>query len=329
MPRYLLAHDLGTSGNKATLYDEAGRLVASRTVSYATRYFNGNWAEQEPADWWHAVCLSTQALLAEVRAAEIAVVALSGQMMGCTVVDRRGALRPSILIATSGPRSRPPRILEQIDLQSFYGIVGHRVSASYSLEKLHVDSRQRAGDLRPHTPHAVREDFINFRLTGRMATDYSDASGTNAFDLNTFQWSERIIGLAGVDGTMFPQPMDSARVLGEITPEAAAATGLKAGTPVAVGGGDGSCAGSAWVASSPARRTTTSARRARIALTVTRPIVDEQMRTMNWRIACPAISILGHDADGRREFSVAEGSDLHQRVRGGGRKGRQSLRGDR
>ena len=54
------------------------------------------------------------------------------------------------------------------------------------------------------------KDYINFRLTGRMATDYSDASGTNAFDLNTFRWSEQIIGLAGVDGTMFPQAMDSA-----------------------------------------------------------------------------------------------------------------------
>ncbi len=288
MPRYLLAHDLGTSGNKATLYDEAGRLVASRTVSYATRYFNGNWAEQEPADWWHAVCLSTQALLAEVRAAEIAVVALSGQMMGCTVVDRRGdALRPSILYCDQRATQQAARILEQIDLQSFYGIVGHRVSASYSLEKL-MWIRDNEPEIYARTHRTLcAKDFINFRLTGRMATDYSDASGTNAFDLNTFQWSERIIGLAGVDGTMFPQPMDSARVLGEITPEAAAATGLMAGTPVAVGGGDGSCAGVGVGCIKPGTAYNYLGSSSWIALTVTRPIVDEQMRTMNWAHCVP------------------------------------------
>ena len=84
------------------------------------------------------------------------------------------------------------------------------------------------------------KDYINFRLTGRMATDYSDASGTNAFDLNRFEWSDRIIQLAGVDRRMFPEALPSTAVLGPLTREAAAATGLKEGTPVAVGGGDGS-----------------------------------------------------------------------------------------
>ena len=84
MPKYLLAHDLGTSGNKATLYDTEGALVASRTVAYPTHYFNGNWAEQDPAHWWQAVCESTRALAAQVNPADISVVALSGQMMGCS-----------------------------------------------------------------------------------------------------------------------------------------------------------------------------------------------------------------------------------------------------
>ena len=100
MAKYLLAHDLGTSGNKATLYKTDGSLVASRTRPYDTRFFNGNWAEQEPRDWWSAICRSTRELLIEARAdaSEVAVVALSGQMMGCTPVDREGnSLRPSIL----------------------------------------------------------------------------------------------------------------------------------------------------------------------------------------------------------------------------------------
>ena len=211
MPKYLLAHDLGTSGNKATLYDEEGKLVASRTVAYSTRYFNGNWAEQEPAHWWRAVCDSTRALVEQVDSADIAVVALSGQMMGCTVVDKHGeVLRPSILYCDQRAEKQAARILEQIDLKSFYGIVGHRVSSSYTLEKL-MWIRDHEPELYARTHRTLcAKDYINFRLSGRMATDYSDASGTNAFDLNTFQWSEKIIGLAGVDGAMFPEPMDCA-----------------------------------------------------------------------------------------------------------------------
>ncbi len=56
MPQYLLAHDLGTSGNKATLFDSDGRLVANRTSAYETNFLHNNWAEQDPADWWRAGC---------------------------------------------------------------------------------------------------------------------------------------------------------------------------------------------------------------------------------------------------------------------------------
>lgn len=290
MSRYLLAHDLGTSGNKATLFSVDGRLIASHTVAYPTHFFNGNWAEQDPADWWRAVCDSTQALLTQAKAdpAEIAVVALSGQMMGCTLVDKGGAvLRPSMLYCDQRASAQAARILEQIDLKTFYGIVGHRVSPSYSLEKL-MWVRDNEPDLYARTHKTLcAKDYINFRLTGKLATDFSDASGTNAFDLNTFQWSDRIMNLAGVDGSLFPEPTDSTQVLGEITREAAAATGLRVGTPVAVGGGDGSCAGVGVGCIKPGTAYNYLGSSSWIALTVEKPIVDEQMRTMNWAHCVP------------------------------------------
>ena len=137
MKPYLLAHDLGTSGNKATLFTVEGQLVASRTCPYETHYFHGNWAEQNPDDWWRAICTTTQQLLAEADPAAIAGVALSGQMMGCTPVDRQGqALRPSILYCDQRAEEQAQRILQRIAPADFYRIVGHRCSASYSLEKL-------------------------------------------------------------------------------------------------------------------------------------------------------------------------------------------------
>jgi len=290
MPKFLLAHDLGTSGNKAVLYTLEGRLVASRTCPYDTRFFNGNWAEQEPLDWWAAVCSSTRELLeaAKADASDVAVVALSGQMMGCTPVDREGnALRPSILYCDQRATKECGDLLSKIDLKSFYAIAGHRASASYALEKMMwIRDREPAIYARTYKTLCAK-DYINCRLTGRMATDYSDASGTNAFDLNTFRWSEKILDLAGVDGEMFPEAMESTAILGTITSQAARQTGLKEGTPVAAGGGDGSCAGVGVGCIKPGTAYNYLGSSSWIALTVEKPIVDEQMRTMNWAHCVP------------------------------------------
>lgn len=288
--RTILAHDLGTSGNKATLYSEEGEQLASATVAYPTRFFNGTWAEQEPEDWWRAVCDSTQSLLAQaaVDPADIAVVALSGQMMGCTPVDKRGrALRPSILYCDQRATREADELLAQISMRDFYGICGHRASASYTLEKLMW--------LRAHEPDIFRQthktlcakDYINSRLTGVMATDFSDASGTNAFDLNRFAWSEKLLSLAGIDGALFPDAVDSATVIGTLTAEAAEATGLAAGTPVAAGGGDGSAAGVGVGCVRPGSAYNCLGSSSWIALTVDKPIVDPEMRTMNWAHCVP------------------------------------------
>jgi xylulokinase len=290
MAKYLLAHDLGTSGNKATLYTTDGSLVASRTCPYDTHYFNGNWAEQDPRDWWSAICRSTQELLLEAQAdaSDVAVVALSGQMMGCTPVDRDGnPLRPSILYCDQRATREAAQVLSKIDPKSFYDIAGHRVSPSYPLEKL-MWIRDHEPEIYARTHKTLcAKDYINCCLTGRMATDYSDASGTNAFDLNTFRWSERIIGLAELDGEKFPEPLPSTAILGTVTSRAARETGLHEGTPVAVGGGDGSCAGVGVGCIRPGTAYNYLGSSSWVALTVEKPIVDSEMRTMNWAHCVP------------------------------------------
>lgn len=288
--RYVLAHDLGTSGNKATLYTEEGVRVARATVGYPTRYFNATWAEQEPEQWWQSVCDSTRALLdlSRVDAADIASVALSGQMMGCTPVDRHGrALRPSILYCDQRATREAASLLDRISMRDFYAICGHRADASYPLAKLMW--------LRTHEPDIFRQtyktlcakDYINFRFTGKLVTDFSDASGTNAFDLNRFAWSEELLALANIDGALFPDAVGSTTVIGEVTREAAEATGLSAGTPVAAGGGDGSAAGVGVGCVRPGMAYNCLGSSSWIALTVEKPIVDEQMRTMNWAHCVP------------------------------------------
>lgn len=290
MLRFLLAHDLGTSGNKATLFTEQGEMRASCTVSYKTNYFNKVWAEQDPNDWWDAVCRSTRQLLAEsgIDAGQIAAVSLSGQMMGSTCVDREGKpLRPSIIYCDQRSERETVDILSRISMEEAYRIIGHRVAAVYSLPKLlWVKNNQPEIFSRTYKTLCAK-DYVNFHLTGVFATDYSDASSTNAFDVNTNRWSETMLEAGGVDASIFPDAFPSTHVLGEITRQAAEATGLKSGTPVCCGGGDGSCATVGVGSVRPGTAYSYVGSSGWIGLTTERPIIDPEMRTMTWAHCVP------------------------------------------
>jgi xylulokinase len=288
MPQYLLAHDLGTSGNKAALFDSGGRMIASKTSAYDTNFFNNNWAEQNPADWWRAVCESSRALLEDINPGDIAAVALSGQMMGCLPVDASGApLRASMIYCDQRAADQADHLTAEIGPEAFYAIVGHRISPSYSIEKL-MWLKACEPDTYSATAHMLNaKDYINFKLTGQIATDYSDASGTNAFDLNSFKWSQPIIEAAGVDPALLPEARPSTDILGKITSSASEATGLLEGTPVAIGGGDGSCAAVGVGCVRPGMAYGYVGSSSWIAMASEKPIVDKQMRTMNWAHVVP------------------------------------------
>lgn len=290
MSKYVIAHDLGTSGNKATLFDEEGKLIASRVASYQTVYAAGNRAEQNPADWWKAIVETTNALLQLVSPADIAGIALSGQMMGCLCVDKKGnPLHPHLLYCDQRSQEEEALLAEKIDPLRFYEITGHRISASYSIEKL-MWIRKHLPEVFANTDKMLNaKDYINFRLCGTIATDPSDASGTNAYDLNRWAWSDEIIEAAGLDQSLFPQVRSSIDVIGEVTEAAARETGLRKGTPVICGGGDGSCAGVGVGCVAPGSSYNYLGSSSWVALTVEKPVVDEQRRTMNWAHVVPGM----------------------------------------
>ena len=243
MASYLLAHDLGTSGNKATLYSTEGALVKSVTYSYGLHIENGICAEQDPMDWWRAVCESTKALTAEIDPASIAAVSFSGQMMGCVCVDRDGnPLRPAMIWADMRSTEQEQQIRQKIGQKEFYKITGHRLSSSYSATKLMWIKDNEPDVYRKTEKMLNAKDFIIFKLTGRLVTEPSDASATCLLDLNTQKWSDELLEICGISKEKMPELLRSVDIAGGVTPEAAAVCGLLAGTPVVCGGGDGVCA---------------------------------------------------------------------------------------
>ncbi|MCE5258348.1 MAG: xylulokinase [Chloroflexi bacterium] len=245
MVSLILAHDLGTTGNKASLFDSSGRLIASALASYETRYPHPGWAEQNPQHWWQAVIDSTRRMLAESgrSADEIAVVGFSGQMMGCLPVNMNGTpLYNAVIWADQRAAAEAHEIAERIGTDSLYRITGHRPSANYTAAKLLWLKRHEPSVFSSAQHILQAKDYIAWRLTGSYATDCSDASGTNLYDLTARAWSDEILDKLGIDRALLPAPVPSASIIGEVTSSAADATGLKAGTPVVIGGGDGGCA---------------------------------------------------------------------------------------
>jgi xylulokinase len=291
----LLAHDLGTTGDKASLYDEHGHLVASVTTTYATDYGAGGTAEQDAHEWWRAVGDATRALLdqAAIGAADVDVVAFSGMMMGALLVDDHGEpVRPAIIWADTRSQAECDLLVERVGMQRAYSITGHRLNPTYSLTKVMW--------VRAHEPEAFArtravvqaKDFVAYKLTGRLATDPSDASSTNAFDQATGSWSPDLLAAAELDASLFPEVVPSTTTLGGVTSEAAAATGLLAGTPVVIGGGDGPCAATgAGVVTAGSGAYAYLGSSSWVSLADAAPLHDPQMRTMTFNHVAPGMFV--------------------------------------
>lgn len=284
-PPYILAHDLGTTGNKATIFDANGAIAAATFAAYETAYPQPNWAEQDPAAWWQAVRNSTQELLATSGLArgDIIVVSFSGMMNGMLPVDATGnPLRSSIIWADQRATSEAEHLARSCGKEEVYRRTGHRPGASYTAAKLLWLKRHQT-DLYARTHQVLQaKDYVAYMLTGAFATDFSDASGTNLFDLETREWAMDLIEAMGLDAQKLPVAFPSGTVIGQVTPEAASETGLLAGTPVVIGGGDGACAtvGAGSVRPGDAYNYVGSS--SWIAVTADRPLHDPQMRTFTF-----------------------------------------------
>ena len=238
----IVSHDLGTTGDKATLVRPDGTVVAACTSTYPTDFGPRGKAEQDAEGWWSAVCRATRELLERTgtAATEVEVVSFSGQMMGAVLLDGEGEpVRPAIIWADTRSVSEAAVLVDRVGMEQGYRITGHRLNPTYSLSKVMWVRANEPAAFERADKVVLAKDFVVHRLTGVLATDPSDASSTNAYDQAAGDWSAELLEAAAVPPSMFPDIVASTAVVGTVTPEAAAASGLAAGTPVVMGGGDG------------------------------------------------------------------------------------------
>ena len=244
---YILAYDFGTGGIKASLYNEKGECPADGFSAYDTLYPAQGFHEQRPESWWQATVESTHKLLAEMppgTAEQIEVIGISGHSLGVVPIDAKGKLlRESVPIwSDSRPDTQPADFFEHISENDWYNMTGSGFPPPlYSIFKL-MWFRDNEPEMfaRIHKVLGTK-DYINFRLTGVLATDQSYASGSGVYNLNKRVYSERLLSASGISADILATIVPSTEILGTLKPDASAALGLPQSVKVVAGGVDNSC----------------------------------------------------------------------------------------
>ncbi|MEW6578533.1 MAG: xylulokinase [Chloroflexota bacterium] len=238
--RTLLGLDVSTTGSKALLIDERGEVIASHTVSHPLSQPFPLWSEQDPADWWNGMVASIRAVLAQTGAADtIRAIGLTGQMHGLVCLDERDeVLRPAILWNDQRTQAQCDEITATIGASRLIQLTGNRALTGFTAPKI-LWVRKHEPEVYARIRHILLpKDYIRFQLTGDHHTDLAGAAGTLLLDVANRRWSGAVLDALDIPAAWLPKVHEGPQVTGVVSGEAAALTGLKAGTPVVGGGGD-------------------------------------------------------------------------------------------
>ena len=199
------------------------------------------WAEQHPDDWWRAACDAVQGVLrqAKISGDQVQGVGLSGQMHGLVLLDESyRVIRPALIWCDQRSQEQVDSINAKVGRERVVEYTANPVLTGFTLPKL-LWVRDHQPELYARVRHMLLpKDYIRFRLTGELASDVSDASGTALFDVVNRRWAFELADSLGVDRAMLPRTYESSDVSGVVSEEGGRLTGLRAGTPVAGGAGD-------------------------------------------------------------------------------------------
>jgi xylulokinase len=212
---------------------------------YGLHHLQPGWVEQNPEDWWQAVCLATRQALGAIPNAADSVLglAVSSQAPALLPLSRTGApLRPAMIWMDRRAEAEVKQLNEMLGEGTIYQVTGNRTDAFYVAPKLLW--------FKIHEPQLLGQAFkfvqvngyINYRLTGEMSLDSAHASLLQLRDTSAGEWYRPICDICGIEPGQFPEEKSGHCPCGVVTPSAAEATGLRPGTPVMVGTVDSAAA---------------------------------------------------------------------------------------
>jgi xylulokinase len=238
---YTIGIDVSTTATKALLCDEHGHVTAVAATEYGFDAPHPLWSEQDPALWWNGTVESVRNLLAQsgVDTGDILGVGLTGQMHGLVLLDGDGnVLRPSILWNDQRTAAQCDEMRDRVGRERLIQITGNDALTGFTAPKI-LWVAENEPDLYARVRHILLpKDYIRYRLSDIFATDRAGAAGTSLLDLKRRDWSPDVLEALGINADYLPPTHEGPAITGRISAVAAAATGLREGTPIMAGGGD-------------------------------------------------------------------------------------------
>jgi len=240
---YLLSVDIGTESGRAALLTVDGEVVASSSREYPLYCPQAEWAEQDPEDWWQAAVENIREILQKTPGARVLAIGIGGQMHAPVPVDRSGTLLLQKVPIWCDKRSNflCEQLKSRYDEAAGLQITGNAIVPSWTGFKMQWIKNYYPEVYAKTYKFLTCKDYLNYKLTGNMNTDYSEASATYLFDAGIGGWSGELAGLLELDISKLPDILEASQIMGKVTSEAAKLTGLQEGTPVVTGGGDMMC----------------------------------------------------------------------------------------
>lgn len=240
---YYIGIDLGTSAVKLLLVDEQGQILKSVTKEYPLHFPQPGWSEQEPADWWKAVQHGILQLTEHVDKSLIRVIGCGGQMHGLVVLDENDAvIRPAILWNDGRTAEETEWLNTVIGKEKLSALTANIAFAGFTAPKLLWLKKHEPENFARIRKIMLPKDYINYRLSGVHACDYSDASGMLLLDVAHKRWSEEMLAICGVTEAQMPRLFESYEVIGTIQGFVSGALGLPRDCAVVAGAGDNAAA---------------------------------------------------------------------------------------
>ncbi len=237
----LLGIDISTTGAKAIVIDDQGKVLATSTHTYSLSTPKPMWSEQDPEDWWQAIQLSIKDVLAAANLGpeDIKGIGLTGQMHGLVLLDAQNkVLRPAILWNDQRTSEQCDEMVAKIGLENLIRITGNPALTGFTAPKI-LWVQENEPDIYKKIAHILLpKDYVRFKLSGDYAIDCADASGTSLFNITKRGWSEEILSKLEINPKWLPEVFEGTAITGVISSKGAQATGLKPGTPIVGGGGD-------------------------------------------------------------------------------------------
>lgn len=244
MEKLLLGIDIGTSACKVAIFDRKGKAAAQSNQPYPIYYPHPGWAEQDPDEWWSAICCGIKEVLklAQVEPGQIAGIGIDGQSWSAIPVDREGnCLAKTPIWMDTRARDICEEVTKRVGFDRIFQIAGNAFLPSYSTPKM-LWFKEHEPEVYQRTYKFLQSNsYIGMKLTGVMSQDVSQGYGIHFFNNQTLTYDASLAEELGLSMDLVPDIYPCHGVIGEVTEKAARQTGLIPGIKVVAGGLDAAC----------------------------------------------------------------------------------------